>query len=265
MSIGLMTTQVEQYHCDGFLFPIHVISASEAELARLEVQNVARQCSIPPSRMAKLHEYFPWAYDLVSQPLLLDAVEKILGPDLIVWGTLVLSKEPSSRGMVPWHQDGAYAEYLRGTPATSAWIALTPVTSENGCLRVIRASHGTLLPFTDKQEKDEMISRGQRVITEINEADAVDIVLQPGEASLHDDTLIHGSNPNRSSGPRTGFIVRYATPAIAQPEAPVFCVRGNAGTLRCQQRPADDNMSDAYSRYGEYARSQSQGTGKFDQ
>jgi non-heme Fe2+,alpha-ketoglutarate-dependent halogenase len=110
-----------------------------------------------------------------------------------------------------------------------------------------------------------MISRGQRVITEINEADAVDIVLQPGEASLHDDTLIHGSNPNRSSGPRTGFIVRYATPAIAQPEAPVFCVRGNAGTLRCQQRPADDNMSDAYSRYGEYARSQSQGTGKFDQ
>lgn len=265
MPIGMMSTQVEQYHRDGFLFPIHVISASEAESARLAVQNVARQCSIPPSRMARLHEHFPWAYDLVLQPRLLDAVEKILGPDLIVWGSLVLSKEPGSRGMVPWHQDGAYAGFLRGTPATSAWIALTPVTSENGCLRVIRASHGRLLPFTDKQEEDEMISRGQRVITEINEADAVDIVLQPGEASLHDDTLIHGSNPNCSNGPRTGFIIRYATPAIAQPETPVCCVRGNAGTLRCQQRPADNNMADAYRRYGEYARSQSQGTGKSDQ
>lgn len=264
MSIGFMSEQVEQYQCDGFLFPIHVTSASEAESARLAVQDVARQSGIPMSRLPRLHAYFRWAYDLAVHPLLLDAVEKILGPDLIVWGTLVLSKEPGSRGMVPWHQDRAYAGFLQGTPSVSGWIALTPVTRENGCLRVIRASHGKLLPFTDKQDKDEMLSRGQRVTTEISEADAVDIVLRPGEASLHDDTLIHGSNPNHSDGPRTGFIIRYATPAMAQPEFPVFCVRGHAGALRCQQPPASDTVADVYRRYAEYARSQ-KGMGEAEQ
>jgi non-heme Fe2+,alpha-ketoglutarate-dependent halogenase len=265
MSIGFMSKQVKQYHCDGFLFPIHVISAAEAEAARLAVQNVARQCNIPLSRLPKLHEYFQWAYDLAAHPCMLGAVEMVLGPDLIVWGTLVLSKEPGSRGMVPWHQDRAYAGFLQGTPSISAWIALTPVTSKNGCLRVIRASHGILLPFTNQQEKDEMLSRGQRVTTEINEADAVDIVLQPGEASLHDDTLIHGSNSNYSDGPRTGFIIRYSTPAMSQPEFPVFCVRGNAGALHCQQPPARHNEADAYRRYAEYARSQNQRMGEADQ
>ncbi len=265
MSIEFMSEQIEQYQCDGFLFPIHVISASDAESTRLAVQNVAWQCNIPLGRLPKLHEYFQWAYDLAVHPRLLDAVEKILGPDLIVWGTLVLSKEPGSRGMVPWHQDRAYAGFLQGTPSVSAWIALTPVTRENGCLRVIRASHGKLLPFTDKQDKDEMLSRGQRVVTEINEADAVDIVLQAGDASLHDDTLIHGSNPNYSDGPRTGFIIRYATPAMAQPKFPVFCVRGNAGALLCQLPTTSHSGTDAYRRYVESARSQNQGLRESEQ
>jgi non-heme Fe2+,alpha-ketoglutarate-dependent halogenase len=256
MSSGLMKGQFEQYHRDGFLFPVSVISAAEAESARRELESIARQCGIPLGRLPMLHEYFEWAYDLAAHPRLLDVVEKILGPNLIVWGTLVLSKEPGSRGMVPWHQDRAYAEFLRGTPSVSAWIALTPVTSENGCLRVIRASHGTLLPFTDKKGENDMLRRGQRVMAEINEADAIDIVLQPGQASLHDDTLIHGSNPNYSHGPRTGFIIRYATSAIAQPQVPVFCVRGRAGALRCQQPAWESSAADVYRRYTEYVRSQ---------
>jgi ectoine hydroxylase-related dioxygenase (phytanoyl-CoA dioxygenase family) len=256
MSSGLLEDQVEQYRRDGFLFPIHVLSAAEAESAWRALQNVVNQCDIPMGRLPMLHGYFRWAYELAAHPCILDAVEKILGPDLVAWGTLVLSKEPGSRSMVPWHQDRAYAGFLSGSPSVSAWIALTPVTAQNGCLRVIRASHGTLLPFSGEKSADDMLRRGQRIMTEINEADAVDIVLRPGEASLHDDTLIHGSNPNHSDGPRTGFIIRYATPAISQPEVPIFCVRGSAGSLNCRPEPTEDDSEDCYRRYAAYARVQ---------
>jgi ectoine hydroxylase-related dioxygenase (phytanoyl-CoA dioxygenase family) len=256
ISNGLLEDQVEQYRHDGFLFPVHVLSPAEAETAGQALQDVVRQCDIPMGRVPMLHEYFRWAYDLVAHPRILDVVEKILGPDLIVWGTLVLSKEPGSRSMVPWHQDRAYAGFLSGSPSVSVWIALTPVTSQNGCLRVIRASHGALLPFSNEKSADDMLRRGQRIVAKVNEADAVDIVLRPGEASLHDDTLIHGSNPNHSDGPRTGFIIRYATPAISQPQVSVFCVRGNPGSIHCHEETPAGNVENCYSKFAAYARLQ---------
>ena len=101
-----------------------------------------------------------------------------------------------------------------------------------------------------------MLRRGQSIVAKVNEEDAVDIVLRPGEASLHDDTLIHGSNPNRSEGPRTGFIIRYTTAAITQPQIPVFCVRGNPGAIYCHEATPVGNVEDCYSRFAAYARLQ---------
>ncbi len=250
---GLLEDQVEAYRRDGFLFPIEALSGEEVESTRRSLQDVVDRCGVPLARLPNLNVYFRWACELAAHPRVLDAVEKILGPDLLVWGTLVLSKEAGSRAMVPWHQDRAYAEFLRGSSSISAWIALTPVTARNGCLRVIRGSHGALLPFTSEKGADDMLRRGQSITAAVNEADATDIELRPGQASLHDDTLIHGSNPNRSEGPRTGFIVRYATPAIQQPKWPVFCVRGNSGAIDCQP-PRDRDAEDCYRRYAEYCR-----------
>ena len=256
ISSGLLEDQVEQYRHNGFLFPVQVLSPQEVEVTKQSLQDVIAQCDIPLGRVPMLHEYFRWAYDLAAHPRILDVVEKILGPDLLVWGTLVLSKEPGSRSMVPWHQDRAYAGFLAGSPSVSVWIALTPVTSDNGCLRVIRASHGTLLPFSNEKSADDMLRRGQSIVAKVNEEDAVDIVLRPGEASLHDDTLIHGSNPNRSDGPRTGFIIRYATAAITQPQIPVFCVRGNPGAIYCHEATPIGNVENCYSRFAAYAKLQ---------
>jgi len=257
MSNGFLDPQVEQYRRDGFLFPIPVLSAVEAQANWWSLQKVARECDLPMTRLPMLHMYFRWAYGLAAHPRVLHEVEKVLGRDLLVWGTLVLSKEPGSRAMVPWHQDGARAPFLRASPALSVWIALTPVTAENGCLRVIPGSHGALLPFSGDKRADDMLKRGQRVQAEVNEADAVDIVLRAGEASLHEDTLVHGSNPNRSDGPRTGFIIRYATPAIGQPELPVFCVQGSSGSIHCHPGPPEKDPEDCYRSYAAYCKSES--------
>jgi non-heme Fe2+,alpha-ketoglutarate-dependent halogenase len=211
---------------------------------------VVSRCSPPGMRLPFLHQYFRWSYELATHPRILDAVESVLGPDLLVWGTLLLSKPPGSRVSVPWHQDLAYSGFLGQSPAVSAWVALTEVTPENGCLRVIPGSHGTLLPFTDKQDADDMLKRGQRVLADIDEKQCVNITLRPGEASLHETSLVHGSTANRSTVPRTGFIIRFATPAIRQPEAPVYCVRGDPGEIDCSaQLPDSDDGYRAYANY----------------
>jgi ectoine hydroxylase-related dioxygenase (phytanoyl-CoA dioxygenase family) len=254
---GLLESQVEQYRREGFLFPIRVLSAEEAEASRLSLHRVAKECDLPLARLPMPHMYFRWAYDLAAHPPVLREVERVLGPDLLVWGTLVLSKEARSRAMVPWHQDGARAPFLRDSPSVSVWIALTPVTAENGCLRVIPASHGALLPFSGDKGADDMLKRGQRVQAEIDEAAAVDIELMPGEASMHDDRLIHGSNPNRSDGPRTGFIIRYATPAIGQPELPVYCVQGSACSIDCRVPPPKRETEECYRDYAAFCRAES--------
>jgi ectoine hydroxylase-related dioxygenase (phytanoyl-CoA dioxygenase family) len=99
-----------------------------------------------------------------------------------------------------------------------------------------------------------MQSRAIRVCAEIDESQAVDLELQPGEASLHEISLIHGSSANRSALPRTGFIVRYATPAMQQPEYPVYCVRGNPRAIRCEAPPQAGIEADLPA-YQEYLRS----------
>ena len=163
-------------------------------------------------------------------------VEQILGPDILVWGTLILSKPANSGSFVSWHQDNAYGGFLNGRPALSAWIAVTPAKSENGCMRVIPKSQGPALPFSKEKPIDDMLSRGLRITSRFDESDAVDLELRPGEASLHDVGLIHGSGANAAAYPRTGFIVRYTTPGILEPGFPVYRVKGDAA--QCEMEPA---------------------------
>lgn len=201
------------------------------------MDELAAVCGIRPVRLPFPHAYFRWAFDLAAHPALLDIVERIVGPNIMVWGTLILSKAAGSRSIVSWHQDCAYTRFLDGSPALSAWIALTPATRESGCMRVIPGSPGARLPFTTEKEADDMLSRGIRVTTPFHEDRAVDLELRPGQASLHEISLIHGSYANRSELPRTGFIVRYATPAMRQPGYPIYCVRGSPGAIRCAAPP----------------------------
>lgn len=248
--------QLDAYHRDGFVFPIPVLSTAEVEAARRSLDEVLTRCGAPAQCIPSTHAYFRWAYNLAAHPRILDAVESILGPDILVWGTLILSKPAHTRYIVPWHQDGAYAAYLNGAGAVSAWIALTPVNSENGCMRFLPGSFGRLLPFTEEPDPDSMIKRGQRVLAEIDETKAVDQQLAPGEASLHEVTLVHGSHANTSDAPRTGFIVRYTTPAMRQTKHPLFCVRGTPRNIVVSHAPPAADPEEHYLAYAEFLRSE---------
>jgi len=239
----------EAYRREGFVSPIRVLRPEDADALAAEVDALALVSGIRPVRLPFTHAYFRWAWGLATHPALLDIVESIVGPDILCWGTLILAKPAGSPGVVSWHQDSAYTRFLDGVPALSAWIALTPATRDSGCLRVIPGSGGARLPFTADKDPNDILIRNIRVAAPVDEAAAVDLELQPGEASLHELSLIHGSGANRSTQARTGFIVRYATPAMRQPPYPVYRIRGSAGDIRCAEPPPFDATLDDYLAY----------------
>jgi ectoine hydroxylase-related dioxygenase (phytanoyl-CoA dioxygenase family) len=133
-----------------------------------------------------------------------------------VWTVSIFPKYPRDPGYISWHQDGTYWG-LDSTDVVTAWVALTDSVVENGCMRVVPGSHRRpILPHRDTYAADNRLSRGQEIEVPVDERDAVDVVLQAGEMSLHHVNIIHGSNPNPSDGSRIGFAPRYTTPRTRQ-------------------------------------------------
>ena len=231
--------QIEAYRRDGFVFPIEILSRAEVDGFRGAVESLTKYS---PKRFDRLHLFFDWAYQVVTHERLLDVVEAILGDDILVYGTLVLAKQPHDLRYASWHQDSFYSG-LHLTPSTTAWIALTPSHQDNGCMRVIPGSHK--LGSLDHENEDDphmLNRRGERIKTDVNEAEAVDVVLKPGEISLHESTLVHGSTPNKSDEPRIGFIVRFVTSRMRNPNTRLMRVRGDGDCshLDLAEKPAED-------------------------
>jgi non-heme Fe2+,alpha-ketoglutarate-dependent halogenase len=246
----LSQQQLDRYEQDGIVFPVRVFSADEAAFFRGALAALIDECGErPPKRMDGLHLFFDWAYQLVTHDALLDAIEDVLGGDILVDGTLVLRKPPQDAGYVSWHQDSFYSGWHL-TPSVSAWIALTPSHQANGCMRVVPGSHKQgLLSHTNVRHDPNMLMRGEQVAIAVDESAAADVVLQPGEMSLHHSTIIHGSNPNASDEPRIGFIVRFVTNRVAPRDRQVLRVRGDADCshLRLAEPPTGRDREAAFS------------------
>ncbi len=218
MSKLLTVAQIEQYHRDGIVFPVPVLSPGETAHFRAAFEEVAARLGGRPVAQALGHtqSYFRWAYDLATHPRILDAVEDVLGPNLLVWTVSIFPKYPRDPGYISWHQDGTYWG-LDSTRVVTAWVALTDSTRDNGCMRVVPGSHRQpILPHRDTYAADNRLSRGQEIEVEVAEQDAVDVVLRAGEMSLHHVNIIHGSNSNPSDGSRIGFAPRFMTPETRQ-------------------------------------------------
>jgi len=224
-----MSGPLSSFAENGFAFPIPVLGADELRAVRERFAAFA-ETHHDLKRADNLHLSVDWAHDLAVHPRVVDAVATLIGGDVLIWGSLLLAKPPHDDEFVAWHQDGAYAGYLDGTPAVSAWIALSDSTIENGCMRVVPGSHRTKLEHVQPHRSRNMLSRGQEIAVAVDEADAVDVVLSAGEMSLHHVDIVHGSSPNRSAQWRTGFIVRYATPRVADTPIPAMIVRGRGAS-----------------------------------
>ena len=220
-----MSSQRQQFERDGFLCPIRVFDADDAA-RHLEKYNAYTQrhraqlaALAPKDRfqvLAETHFVMKWAFEISAHPRILDAVEELLGPNILAWSTAWFSKMPGDRAFVSWHQDGTYWN-LSEPKVVTAWVALTPATRANGCMRVVPGTHTQpMMPQRETYAADNVLSRGQEVAVNVDEAQAVDLELQPGEMSLHHLWIVHGSSANVSGSPRIGMAIRYISPEVHQ-------------------------------------------------
>lgn len=213
----LSAAEIQRYRDAGYLSPIRVLSAAEAAdyRAKLEAIEAAGAAGNDHLRF-KPHLLFTCLDGLIRHPKILDAVEDIIGPNILCWATNFFTKEPRTTNFISWHQDLTYWG-LDPADIVTAWVALSPATVASGCMRFMPGTHKMeIVPHKDTFAADNMLSRGQEIEVEVDEKEAVDIVLQPGEMSLHHVKLIHGSNANSSDDRRIGFAIRYVPAYVRQ-------------------------------------------------
>ena len=230
MPYSLTSEQVASYEQQGILFPIAVLQDEEVSHFRSGYDDLIAAFDHKPksTELGVTHLHFRWAWDLVTHPKVLNAVEGVLGPDLLVWASSIFVKPPRDPSYISFHQDGTYWG-LDSTLVTTAWIALSPSTIKSGCMRVAPGTQrDSIHPHEETWAEDNLLSRGQEIQVDVADKDVVDVVLQPGEMSLHHVNIIHGSGRNASNEPRIGFAVRYIDPQVKQtaPGHPVIVARG---------------------------------------
>ncbi len=216
--MGLSAQAVEQCRRDGFYFPVPVLSTEEAAHYRrcLEAHEARTGAPLQGNWRHKTHLLFTWADELVHHPRILDAVESVLGPDILCWTTNFFIKEASNPGFVSWHQDSTYWG-LDPDDVLTAWVAFTDATPENGCMQFLPGSHTVdQLPHVDTFHKDNLLSRGQEIAVDVDKSKAVGVPLRAGEMSLHHIKLVHGSEPNRTNDRRIGLAIRYIPTSVRQ-------------------------------------------------
>jgi non-haem Fe2+, alpha-ketoglutarate-dependent halogenase len=213
----LTPAAVERYHRDGFYFPIPVLEAGEAGeyRRRLEAVEAEHGGTLTAEIRQKPHLLFTWLADLVRHPAILDAVEDVLGPNLLVWSTSFFIKQPRDAAFVSWHQDATYWG-LSEPDVITAWVAFTEATVANGAMRMVPGSHGEQLAHRDTFAANNLLSRGQEIEVEVDDSRGVDVLLRAGEMSLHHVRMVHGSPANRSDDRRIGFAIRYIPTYVRQ-------------------------------------------------
>lgn len=208
---------VEFYRKEGYFAPIRALSSAEAlqlraDLERFETEHPDRSSLL----RSKTHLVLTWADALIRHRGILDAVEAVIGPNILCWGSSFFTKNARDPSYVSWHQDSTYWG-LEPPDVVTAWIAFSESTPENGAMRVVPRSHLVdQLPHRDTFAKDNLLSRGQEIAASVDEAEAVTLALQPGEMSLHHVRLIHGSDANPSARRRIGFAIRYLPTHVRQ-------------------------------------------------
>lgn len=239
---------------DGYCCPVVALSAEETTHYRrlfdaYYARHQQRLDALRPNQRWQInsdtHFALQWVDELTRHPNILDAVEQVLGPNILAWNSSWFVKMPGDKTFIGWHQDGAYWG-LAPMEVLTAWIALGPVDRSNGCMRVIPGSHQhTHLPQRETFNQDSALTRGQEIAVAVDEAKAVDFVLLPGQISLHHLWIVHGSQANLSDVPRIGLAVRYVSTRVKQEgdsEPFAMLVRGHDdfGHFRLTERPPDN-------------------------
>lgn len=236
---------IDDYPESGIAAPIRIMSADEADALAARVAKARSRGEVAEWALRKqTHLLFPWLYDLAISEAVLTPMRQVLGPDLLIWASGFFIKDPGDGAYISWHQDSTYWGLEPPTIAT-AWIALTPSTTQSGCLKVAPGTHKMeQLPHNDSFADNNLLSRGQEVAVDVSELETAEIELQPGEMSIHHVQLVHGSDPNLADWPRLGYAIRYIPTSVKQTGtrtiATLACGTDRYGHFDLAGRPRDD-------------------------
>lgn len=139
----------------------------------------------------------------------LDLVEPIIGPNIALFSSHFICKDPYMGRATPWHEDSSYwsGRFDRYEGIVTIWLAIDRTMRENGCMRVIPGTHTNGFSEYEAVDKSENTFHAQ--VKNLDVSTAVDFELGPGECSMHDSRIIHGANPNRSPYRRCGYTMRF--------------------------------------------------------
>ena len=206
---SLKSEQIKQYKNNGYVAPIDVLSKEEAFEIRNEIENIEKNWPDELEGLGRnyVHLISP-VFDKVSHNTkVLDAVESIIGQNILICGTTLFIKNPHQKGFVSFHQDAKYIG-LEPYNWVTAWIAVTDSNEENGCMRMWPGSHKDKLKnHNQKFDEGNLLTRGQTVENvPIHKTEPV--VLKAGQMSLHHPAIVHGSDLNKSDDRRIGFVIQ---------------------------------------------------------
>jgi len=245
MASVLTHAQLADYEDLGFVHSIPILSADEVRHFRAAVETTCAAIGKRVTRLDGPHLYFRWAWDLATHPRVLDCMEQLIGPNILLKSTRLFYKFPQSASFVGWHQDGI-TERVDQAYVPAIWLGLTEATAENGCLRVVPRSHRLgLVPHADRPNPNNLTTQGLTAQVDIDAPH--DIVMREGEMSLHHPLILHASNPNESDESRIGFSATYSTPALTASRTAVAWVRGDGpkDCFKIVERPLERPMEEA--------------------
>jgi len=210
------------YDSNGYFFPINAVDNVKVDKAADKLINLSEN---PPINIKhpwnlQAHLLASWIYDLCISPVLLDAVEEVIGPNILIQSADIFIKPAKGTKHINWHQDANYWG-LDPYELVTGWIALTDVNLDNGCMSYLPKSHlQNKIEHIETFDKNSDLTRGQEVNINIDEKEIIPVILKKGQAALHHCLLAHGSGPNLTDFPRIGIAVRYLPTYVKQTKGP---------------------------------------------
>lgn len=230
----LSTAQIRDFRADGCLYPLDGLTAGEVaryrdELHKTETRLGGSLMAIDKKFRGNLHFMCRWVDELARTPAILDAVEDLLGPDILLYTSRFFIKEAQSEGIAAWHQDSTYFG-LRPHDHITAWVALSNVTAEAGPVEFAVGSHiRGQLQQKSGLVKNSVNTAGQIIVEWFDRSGIKSAILEPGQFSFHHTCTVHQSQPNRSGERRIGIALSYIptrTRYVGKRRMPACLMRG---------------------------------------
>lgn len=213
-NLRLSETDVEQYNEQGYhLYKQPVFSEAKFKelLEIFETLLAGRGDDKRMDELDKPHFAEPRLFDFLMSDAVLDLVEPLIGPNIGLWSSHFIAKEPNVGRATPWHEDSTYwqGRLDRMDQIVTVWLALDRSDRENGCLRVIPGTHNNGFSEYESVDASQNTFNTEIRADQIDESQAIYFELNPNEASLHDGRIIHGAEANTSDRRRAGYTMRY--------------------------------------------------------